>query len=109
MIETVTNMQTPIGCMNRKVIFLPWVQERLSLNQRWIRNLLDLCVWLWAPHQGGRHLEREWGVGGSLQGNELARQQSLGENEAGILWGEREAGRISYNLQESEEFLGTAG
>jgi hypothetical protein len=35
-------------------------------------------------------------------------QQGLGEKEAGIIHWERQAGRISYNLQVSEEFLGSA-
>lgn len=66
-IETVTITQAPLGCVNRKTL------PRPKMGQKPTRLL---CV-VWAPHQGGRP----------------DGQQSLGEKEATILWGEgRQAG-----------------
>lgn len=36
---------------------MPWVQENVSLDPRWVGNLLDSCVWLWALYQGDWHIE----------------------------------------------------
>lgn len=66
-IETVTITQAPLGYVNRKTL------PRPKMGQKPTRLL---CV-VWAPHQGDRP----------------DGQQSLGEKEAGILWGEgRQAG-----------------
>lgn len=38
MSETVASTQAPFGYVNRKVMLMPWVQERLSLGVRWVRT-----------------------------------------------------------------------
>lgn len=38
MSETVASTQAPFGYVNRKVMFMPWVQERLSLGVRRVRT-----------------------------------------------------------------------
>lgn len=51
----------------------------------------------------------QWDSVGSLKSDKHGGNRALEERKLGLFIRERQAGRISYNLQVSEEFLGGAG
>lgn len=93
MIETATTTQAPLRCVNR-----------LSLNSRW-SEMYQTPVSACGLRTGETGTYRV--VRGSLEGNELARQQSLGEKEARILpGGRRRAGfNTAFGCGESSQAL----
>lgn len=63
------------------------------------------------PHLGPLptgEISPKWDSEGSLKGDKQAGSRAWEKRKLGLFIRERQAGRISYNLQVSAEFLGSA-